>query len=99
MHVIYCIDIDTREMSVSSIYDIVLDSMSTSLPLTKWPPNFRMILICYFFSTNDVSSSTTKPEIFIHASTLHFGFRISIFYFSDGEIAAPIIDSIESMLK
>ena len=26
MHVIYCIDIDTRKMSVSSIYDIVLDT-------------------------------------------------------------------------
>ena len=59
--------------------------------LTKWPPNFRMILICFFFfSTNDVSSSTTKPENFIHASTLHFGFRISIFYFNDGKIAAPM---------
>ena len=28
--------------------------MSTSLPSTKWPPNFRMILICYFFSADDV---------------------------------------------
>ena len=64
--------------------------MSTSLPLTKWPPNFRMTLICYFFSTHDVSSSTTIPKRFIHDSTLHFGFRISTFYFINGEIAAPI---------
>ena len=42
-----------------------------------------------FFST-DVSRSTTIPELFIHASTLHFGFRISILYFIIGEIAAPI---------
>ena len=45
--------------------------MSTSLPLTKWPPNFRMILICYFFSVDAVLSSTTVPEVFTHASTLH----------------------------
>ena len=63
--------------------------MSTSLPLTKWPPNFRLMNVL-FFPVNDVSSSTTKPAIFIHASTLHFGFRISIFYFSDGKIAVPM---------
>ena len=28
--------------------------MSTSLPLTKWPPNFSMILICYLFSASEV---------------------------------------------
>ena len=28
--------------------------MSTLLVLTKWLPNFRMILICYFFSADDV---------------------------------------------
>ena len=64
--------------------------MSTSLPLTKWPPNFRMILICQFFPAHDVFSSTTVPELFIHSSTLYFGFRIWIFYFINGEIAAPI---------
>ena len=63
--------------------------MSTLLPLTKWPPNFSMILICYFFSANDVSSSNTIPELFMDASILHLGFRTSIFYFIDGEIAAP----------
>ena len=66
-------------------YDI-----STLLPLTKWPPSFRMILLCYFFSVDDVSRSTTIPELFIHSSTLHFGFRISILYFINGEIATPI---------
>ena len=64
--------------------------MSTSLLLTKWPPNFRMILICSYFSANDVLSSTTIPELFIHASTLHFLFWISICLFINGEIAAPI---------
>ena len=64
--------------------------MSTSMPLTKWPPNFRMILLCYFFSVDDVSRSTIIPELFLHASTLQFGFRISILYFIIGEIAAPI---------
>ena len=48
--------------------------MSTSLPLTKWPPNFRMILICYFFSAGGVVNSTTITELCIHASTLHFAF-------------------------
>ena len=51
--------------------------MSTSLPLTKWPPNFRMILI-YFFSTGDVPSLTTMPELFMHVCTFHFLFRIFI---------------------
>ena len=64
--------------------------MSTSLPLTKWPPNFSMILICYYFSANDVSSSKTIPELSMDTSTLHLGFRISIIYFIDGEIVAPI---------
>ena len=45
--------------------------MSTSLPLTKWPPNFRMILICYYFSVDAVLNSTTIPQVFIHTSTLH----------------------------
>ena len=48
--------------------------MSTSLPLTKWPPNFRMILIFYFFSVDAVLSSTTISEVFTHASTLYFLF-------------------------
>ena len=64
--------------------------MSTLLLLTKWPPNFRMILICNFFSADDVLSSTTITKLFIKASTLHFLYRISIFLFINGEIAAPI---------
>ena len=64
--------------------------MSTLLPLTKWPSNFRMILICYFFSADDVSSPITIPNLFIHASTLHFGFQISTFYFINGGVVAPI---------
>ena len=42
-----------------------------------------------FFSAHDVLSSATIPKLFIHASTLHLGFRISTFYFINGEIAAP----------
>ena len=64
--------------------------MSTSLPLTKWPPNFRMILICDFFSADDILTSTTITKLFIKASNLHFLFRISIFLFINGEIAAQI---------
>ena len=64
--------------------------MSTSLPLTKWPPNSKMILICDFFSADDVLSSTTIPKLFIQASTLHFLFWISIFLFINGEVAVPI---------
>ena len=64
--------------------------MSTYLPLTKWPPNFRVILICYFFSAEYVLSSTTIPKLFIQASSLRFLFRISIFLFVKGGIAAPI---------
>ena len=64
--------------------------MSTSLPLTKWPPNFRMILICIFFSVDAILSSTTISEVFTHASTLYFLFSISIFLFINGEIAAPL---------
>ena len=63
--------------------------MSTSLPLTKWPPNFRTILICYFFTTDDVFSSKSILKLFIHTPTLHCVFRISIFYFGNGKIAAP----------
>ena len=64
--------------------------MSTYLPLTKWPPNFRVILICYFFSAEYVLSSTTISKFFIQASSLRFVFRISIFLFIMGGIAAPI---------
>ena len=51
---------------------------------------FSLILIFYFFSANDVSSSKALPELFMNTSTLHLGYRISIFYFIEGEIAAPI---------
>ena len=64
--------------------------MSTYLPLTKWPPNFRVILIFYFFSAEYVLSSTTIPKLFIQASSLRFVFRTSIFLFIMGGIAAPI---------
>ena len=63
--------------------------MSTSLPRTKWPPNFRMILICCFVTTDDVFSSRSTLKLFIHTPTLHCIFRISIFYFGNDNIAAP----------
>ena len=53
-------------MNIIIIRDLVYEEVTT-----KWPTNFRMILICYFFSVDAVLSSTTIPEVFIHASTLH----------------------------
>ena len=43
-----------------------------------------------FFSADDVLRSTSIPDHFIHICTLHIVFRISIFYFSNGKIPAPI---------
>ena len=63
--------------------------MSTSLPLTKWPPNFRTYLICCFFTTNDVLGSKTILKLFIHTPNSLRVFRISIFYFGNGKVVAP----------
>ena len=74
---------------VECIKDVRRYDMSTSLPLTKWPLNFRTILICCFFTTDDVFSSKSILKLFIHTRTLHCIFRILIFYFGNGKIAAP----------
>ena len=42
-----------------------------------------------FFTTDDVFSSRTILKLFIHPPTSHYVFRISIFYFGNGNIAAP----------
>ena len=42
------------------------------------------------FSADDVFKSTSILDHFMHVCTWHFVFRISIFYFSNGKILAPI---------
>ena len=52
--------------------------MSTSLALTKWPPNFRIILICYVFYADDFLSSISIPDHFMNMAFLISNIDISL---------------------
>ena len=62
--------------------------MSTLLSVTKWPPNFRMIFICYVFFVQTTPYAFAFP--ILNINIINFGI-------SNGISAAPISHNIMEM--